>query len=329
MTSMKKDLLLKIIIGFVGILAIIIFLLFGWKVGKVQFLGVELVPPETSVPSPVNEDRELGSKDNPIIWVFVPSGDNSYIQDKAENLTSIISEKTGLTIQAFVPENYSGAVEAMCKGNAHIGTLNAFSYLVANSRDCAEVALVAIRYDITSYKSQIVVHKNSGIKTISDIRERVFCRPDPLSTSGWVIPSIHMQAEGIDTASDLLKVVDAGSHQAVITSIYTQDCDVGATYLDARESVIATFPDVMEQVIIIKESAPIPNDSISFVSDLPINVRQLIVQTLLNLNSHSQGLEILSDVYGWEGVSIEGDAFYDSLRQEINATGIKYDNFIE
>ena len=338
MKNLKKDLLLKIILGTAGVLAIITFLLLGWKVGKVQFLGIELVPPETStpsplseisVPSPINENNELGSKNNPIIWAFVPSGDNDYIQDKAEKLTSIISKKTGLEIQAFVPENYSGAIEAMCREEAQIGMLNAFSYLVASSQDCANVALVAIRFGITSYKSQIVTYKNSGIKNISDIRGKTFCRPDPLSTSGWIIPSIYMYAEGIDTESDLKAIIDADSHQAVITSIYNHDCDVGATYLDARESVTGSFPDVMAQVIVIKESTPIPNDNISFISGLPTNTRQLIVQALLNLDSNSEEWQILSDVYGWEEVAIEKDTFYDSLRQEINATGIKYDDFME
>ena len=38
----------KLLLGIIGLLVVIIFLLLGWKITKVQFFGVELAPPLTS-----------------------------------------------------------------------------------------------------------------------------------------------------------------------------------------------------------------------------------------------------------------------------------------
>src|SRR6266545_1611702 len=49
MTESKKDTSLnKALFGIIGVLAIIILLLLGWRVAKVVVFGVELVPPATS-----------------------------------------------------------------------------------------------------------------------------------------------------------------------------------------------------------------------------------------------------------------------------------------
>jgi hypothetical protein len=48
----KDPLSIKLLSAIVGMCLIIIFLLSGWKITKLQFLGVELAPPETSTLTP-------------------------------------------------------------------------------------------------------------------------------------------------------------------------------------------------------------------------------------------------------------------------------------
>ena len=122
-----------------------------------------------------------------------------------------VSDKTGLKIKTVVATEYAGVIEAMCNGQAQMGALNTFGYILASSRKCADVALVSVRNNSTSYKGQIITKADSGIKKLTDLKGKTFCRPDPLSTSGWIIPSITLKANGINPDTDL-KVVDVGGH---------------------------------------------------------------------------------------------------------------------
>jgi phosphate/phosphite/phosphonate ABC transporter binding protein len=272
---------------------------------------------------------DLGTEDSPIIWVLVPSQDTQAVISGAEEIAAAVEEQTGLIVEPLVTSDFTGAVEAMCSGEAHLGALNTFNYVLANARGCAEVALASERFGTTFYQGQVITREDSGITSVADLAGKTFCRPDPTSTSGWVIPSITMQAEGLDPEADLAEIIDVGGHDAVVISVYNGDCDAGATFVDARTNVEEDFPDVMDVVTVIAESVPIPNDTISFVPDLPEEVRDQIVGVFLDLASTEEGLAILNEVYSWSGMQEVGDDFYDGFRQQLEAAGIDVQQLIE
>ena len=271
---------------------------------------------------------DLGTEESPIIWVLVPSQDTQAVIAGAEEIAAAIEEQTGLIVEPLVTSDFTGAVEAMCSGEAHLGALNTFNYVLANARGCAEVALASERFGTTFYQGQVITREDSGITSVADLAGKTFCRPDPTSTSGWIIPSITMQAEGLDPETDLAEIIDVGGHDAVVISVYNGDCDAGATFVDARTNVEEDFPDVMDVVTVIAESVPIPNDTISFVPDLPEEIRDQIVGVFLDLASTEEGLAILNDVYSWSGMQEVGDDFYDGFRQQLEAAGVDVEQLV-
>ncbi len=270
----------------------------------------------------------LGTEENPIVWVLVPSQDTETVLAGAEEITAAIEEQTGLVVVPLVTTDFTSAVEAMCNGEAHMGALNTFNYVLANARGCADVALASVRFGSTFYSGQVITRADSGITSIADLAGKTFCRPDPTSTSGWVIPSIAMRAAGLDPENDLAEIVDAGGHDGVVIAVYNGDCDAGSTFVDARGNVEEEFPDVREVVVVIEESAPIPNDTISIHPDVAAEIREAIVGVFLDLASTDEGLEVLNSVYSWSGMEVVADSFYDGFRQQLEAAGINIEDLI-
>jgi phosphonate transport system substrate-binding protein len=269
-------------------------------------------------------EPELGTEENPIIWAVVPSGETETVVTGFEGVADLINEETGLVIEPFVATEYAGVIEAMCSDppKAHMASLATFSYILANERDCAEAALVAVRYGSAVYNGQIFVHTDSGIESIEDLEGKTFCRPDPLSTSGWIIPSIELKAAGIDPETDLAEVVDAGSHDAAVAGVYNGDCDAGASYVDARSTIEEEYPDVMDEIKIIKVSADIPNDGVQFIPEFPEDKMEEIVNALLAIAETEEGQEVLDVAYSWTDLEKHDDTFYDPFRQVLDAAGV-------
>ena len=267
-------------------------------------------------------EEEIGTEENPIVWVLVPSQDTEAVLSGADDIAAAIEEETGLIVTPQVTTDFTAAVEAMCSEEAHIGALNTFNYVVAKERGCAEVALASERFGTTFYQGQVITRADTGIESVADLAGKTFCRPDPTSTSGWIIPSITMQAEGLDPEADLAEIIDAGGHDAVVIAVYNGDCEAGATFVDARTNVEEDFPDVMDQIVVIAESVPIPNDTISFQPSVSAEVRDQIVAVFLGLTETEEGLEILNTVYSWSGMQETEDSFYDGFRQQLEAAGI-------
>jgi len=267
---------------------------------------------------------EVGTEKNPVVWVFVPSGETERVTAGAQSVADMLQAETGLFFEVRVATEYAGAIEAMCAdpAEAHMSSLATFAYVMAADRGCAEVAMLSVRYGSPTYNGQFLVRADSGITDISQLNGKTFCRPDPLSTSGWVIPSIMLKGAGVDPNTGLAEVVDAGSHDAVAAGVYDGTCDVGATYVDARTRIEEDYPDVMEQTAVIALEPDIPNDGVQFQASVPQELRDQIVAGLLAIAATEEGAEALTTAYQWEELMVADDSFYDAFRQILQAAGI-------
>jgi phosphonate transport system substrate-binding protein len=269
-------------------------------------------------------EPELGTEENPIIWAVVPSGETERVVSGFEQIAALVQAETGLVIEPLVATEYAGVIEAMCSdpAKAQIGSLATFAYILASERGCAEVGMVAQRFGSSYYNGQIYTRADSGIETIADLAGKTFCRPDPLSTSGWIIPSITLKANGIDPDTDLAQVVDAGSHDAAVAGVYNGDCDAGSSYVDARTTIEEDYPDVMDVIKVIEISVNIPNDGVQFVPSFPAEMRQQIIDALMKIAGTEDGLTALDTAYQWGGLEAVDDTFYDPFRQVLDAAGV-------
>ena len=188
--------------------------------------------------------------------------------------------------------------------------------------------MLAVRFGSATYNGQILVRADSGLSDLSDLAGKTFCRPDPLSTSGWVIPSIMLRGAGVDPDTDLAEVVDAGSHDAVAAGVFDGTCDAGATYVDARTRIEEDYPDVMDQTVVIAIEPDIPNDGVQFVPSLDEETRDKIVQGLLAIAATEEGVAALDTAYQWEELIEAGDSFYDQFRQILQAAGVTAEDLV-
>ena len=270
-------------------------------------------------------EKELGTEENPIILAVVPSGETETVVAGFDEVASLIYDETGLVVEPFVATEYAGVIEALCSDppKAHMASLATFAYVVAHERGCADAELVATRYGSAVYNGQIFVRADSGIESLEDLAGKTFCRPDPLSTSGWIIPSITLKAAGVDPDTDLAEVVDAGSHDAVVAAVYNGDCDAGATYVDARSAIEEEHPDVMDVLKVINISADIPNDGVQWQTSVPQEIRDKVNNALLAISETETGQEALYTAYEWNALEKHDDSFYDAFRQVLDAAGLK------
>jgi phosphonate transport system substrate-binding protein len=295
-------------------------------------------PKPTEVPpTPV---PELGTADNPLIMALAPSATTQELQTGGEAIAAKLSEMTGYTIKTVVPTNYAAMIEAMGAGQAHIGWLAPTQYIVAHGKGYADVALATIRFGSDHYGFQFVANAEAGFtsyydpatgKSTADAKtalaqfaDKKPCWTDPLSSSGYVLPFGLLKANDIKVKAGAF----VQGHPTVIKSVYLSPkgeiCDFGATFIDARSNVVNDFPDVNDKVVIIWVSEPfIPNDNVSFASNVPAEIREKLTQALLDLAGTEEGRALLkSGGYSIEGLKPVDDTFYDEYRLYLEASGI-------
>lgn len=267
--------------------------------------------------------EKLGSEKNPIVWAFVPSGETGKVSAGAQSVADLLHGKTGLYFRTFVATDYVGVIEAM-KANppkAQMSSLATAAYILAADQKVAQAALVSVRNGSAFYKGMIITRPDTGIRTLADLKGRTFARVDPLSASGWIIPSLMLKAAGLNLDADL-RVLDAGSHPAVVTAVYMGQADAGACFVDARTLIQKDHGDVMEKVIVLQESNNIPNDGVQFSPAMEPELRTRIVDALLEIMASPEGKAAIATAYQWTALEKHDDSFYDSFRQVLQAAGV-------
>jgi phosphonate transport system substrate-binding protein len=271
---------------------------------------------------------------------LAPSATTQELQTGGAAIAAKLSEMTGLTITTVVPTNYAAMIEAMGSGNAHIGWLAPVQYIVAHGKGYADVALSTIRNGSNHYGVQFVANTAAGFTSYYDaatgtttadaatslaqFADKKPCWTDPLSASGYIIPSGILKKLEIKTKAGAW----VQGHPTVIKSVYLSPkgeiCDFGATFIDARANVVNDFADVNDKVQIIWVTEPfIPNDNVSYASNVPADMREKLTKALLDLAGTEEGIALLKNGgYSIQGLEAVDDTFYDEFRVYLEASGV-------
>ncbi len=172
----------------------------------------------------------IGTADNPIEVVFVPSGEVENIITGGELLEQALGDATGLVFEVSVPTSYAATIEGMCASPENtIGFIPAQAYVLGNQLCGIDVALKSIRFGYDVYWSQFLVARDSDIQSVEDLAGKKWGIPDVGSTSGFLVPNGLLQSKGVDVSS--MEIVEhGGSHTSTARSIYLGEVDVATTF---------------------------------------------------------------------------------------------------
>ncbi len=210
--------------------------------------------PDASILYVPPEPVAIGTEENPIQVLYVPSVSAEDIIAGGEALAAQLNEATGLFFEVSVPTSYAATVEEMCASpDKTMGFIPAQGYILANNLCGANVSLKAMRFGFDVYWAQFIVARDSDLETLEDLAGKTWAFVDATSTSGYIVPAGLFASMGIEVGESFA----ASSHDAVVRAIYNDEADFGTTfyspYIDAEGEVIwdgtAANADVPDDVV--------------------------------------------------------------------------------
>ena len=328
-------------------------------------------PTEEPMPEPTEEPMEapLGSAENPIKVLFVPSVDVDFMIESGDLIAQALEDATGFVYEVSVPTSYAATIEEMCASpDDTIGFIPALGYVLANQLCGVEPALASVRFGWNVYWTGFYVARDSDYQTLDDLEGATWAYPDAGSTSGFLYPSSIFADRGITIG----ETVEAGGHPQSILAVYNGDADVATAYfsppllpegtwsmemapdvpedaldlcapneegryfcgdfrvLDARAAVITEAPDIAQEVRILELSQEIPNDTMSFSPEFPDEMKQVIIDAMIefvSLDNEDCVQSLCSEqFYNWTAVAPIADENFDGVRILVAQQGITLEN---
>jgi phosphonate transport system substrate-binding protein len=225
-----------------------------------------------------------------------------------------MEQNLDMKVEATVGTDYSATIEAQKARKIDLAFYGPFSYILAADVATATALVMPAKADgsFSTYNSIIITHKDSGIKSLDDLKGKSLAFADPASTSGHLIPRSILAKHGYDVDKDM-KPIFAGGHDAAVLSVANKKVDAGATYEDQVARMDQAGVIKKADLVVLRTSDPIP--------DGPIAVRKdydAAMQAKMTAMFEKMPGTLIKEAYGGTGPDrwVKGDdRVYDSLRE--------------
>ncbi|MFB2551821.1 phosphonate ABC transporter substrate-binding protein [Ensifer soli] len=142
---------------------------------------------------------------------------------------------TGVSeVQIFPSPDYNGVIQGLLGGTIDIASMGASSYaaIYLQKPDAVDPILTYTQSDGSSgYYSIMVARKDSGIKTLADLKGKTLGFADPDSTSGYLVPSVALPKEiGAPVKEYFSETGFGGGHENLVLAVLDGKFDAGTTF---------------------------------------------------------------------------------------------------
>ena len=223
-----------------------------------------------------------------------------------ERFGAQLAHQIGEPIAIGVVGSYADLEAALGAGEAQLAWVPPI--LLADGDEARLVPLVtALRGGANEYCSVLFVCADSELFTLADLRGSTVAWVDKCSAAGYLLPRLHLIAEGLRLETLFATERFCGSHGEVVRAVFDGRADVGATFGGPPDSPDADarsgFADVEPQrpVRVIFRSGPVPADAVVCDATLPADVRARVTAALLHLGTFAIGRRVTRRLFGADG----------------------------
>src|SRR5262245_15894859 len=204
--------------------------------------------------------------DGALHLVLTPSQKPTDLLATGEEFGRVLGGLVGVPVRVTVASDYAAVVEALRNRTADLAFVHPVGYVLANREAKAVIVAKNQWHGKTTFSARFYVRKDSGLKTLEDLRGKTIAFVDPASSSGYIYPMVLLIQRGLvqnrDPKTFFREVVFSGAHDAGMRSLLNGHVDVIASFDMAREQYLKTEAE-RERVVWVAETPQIPEAGIA------------------------------------------------------------------
>ncbi|MEW9807999.1 phosphate/phosphite/phosphonate ABC transporter substrate-binding protein [Mesorhizobium marinum] len=263
-----------------------------------------------------------------LVFSIIPTEETTQELDIYKPLLSALKEKTGKSVEFFMPTSYASVIEGMVNGWVHIGVHGPNSYVLAKEKD-PNLEVFATYTKIKGhfqeegpgYRAVLVVKSDSKFDSIESLKGTIVGLADPASTSGNLMPRMVF-GDQIGTGPELekyfSKVVYTGGHDQSALAVKEGRVDDAFVATHRLDNVIDRGLAAPEDYRVLWQSGIIPQDPMVYRTDLCDPIKAAIREAFLTLHENPDAKPFFDGIKSTKFVAMQ-DSDYDIIRKLVDA----------
>ncbi len=215
--------------------------------------------------------------------------------ERFKPLGEYLSRRTGIPVKFTILSRYGNIIESFTTERMDGAFFGSFTGALAHQK--LQVIAIArpVNLDGTSsYQGYLFVRRDSGIRTVGDMKGKRMAYVEKATTAGYIFPLAWLRRNGIvDIDRYFSESFFTGSHDAAIRAVLDRKADVGAAKHSIYDRVRKDDPRVDRDLVILERSPWVPSNGLCVRRDLDPAIREMLKDALLGLESDPAGREVL------------------------------------
>ncbi|MET3133838.1 phosphonate transport system substrate-binding protein [Oxalobacteraceae bacterium GrIS 1.11] len=166
-----------------------------------------------------------------------------------------LEKELGVKVSMVSGKDYEDTIALLRSGQVDIAGSGAFGYVSARAEFGAKMIVRYIEEGGEFYHSLIIVRADSGIDSLKALKGKRFAFTDNKSTSGYLMPLLALQAQGVDL-KDLGRIDFVKKQPNAAIAVFDGQADAGAM---ADNQLNEKYGVKLAQLKVLWKSAPIPH----------------------------------------------------------------------
>lgn len=208
-------------------------------------------------------------------------------------LISYINQKNpGLNMQLEASLNYAAFEEKIKKRELEFALPNPYQTLMAVTHGYKVFAKMG---DDANFRGIIITRKDSGIKTIADLKGKIISYPALTALAATMMPQYFLFKNGLDVLNEVTNLY-VGSQESSIINVYLKNSHAACTWPPPWLAFKQNNPDMAKELEVKWETQPLPNNGLVVRNDIPLEIVEKVRNTILSLPNSEEGQKILSGI---------------------------------
>ena len=232
---------------------------------------------------------------------FVPLKNSEKLVEDLKPISDYLSERLGVKVEAFTASNYIGVVEGLGSGSVDFGIIPPFSSLLAQKQSNAKPILTSKgKTGKPGYTAELYVRKDSGIKSLQDVKGKKVAFVDPSSSSGYIYPGAMLVNAGLNLDKDI-SYQFSGGHDKSLQLLLNKDVDVIATFDGVEDRYAKDFPQAKTDIQKLATSDMIPGVMVTTSDKMDKELQKKLEQALRDIEKDPKMKELFTKMFSITG----------------------------
>jgi phosphonate transport system substrate-binding protein len=257
--------------------------------------------------------------------VLTPSQKPTDLLASGEEFARVLGGLAGLPVRVTVASDYAAVIEALRNRTADLAFVHPGGYVLASREAKARIVARNLWHGKSSFTSRLYVRKESGLKSLEDLRGKSIAFVDPASSSGYIYPMVMLIQRGLvknrDPKTFFKDVAFSGAHDASMRALLNGHVDAIASFDLAREQYLKDAAE-RERIVFVAETPEIPEAGIAARDGLDPAVVARVRAALLQIKGPAHK-DLLKRLYEIDGFAPAEDSDYDPVRAAIELLGVR------